>query len=209
MKDTTLRTNKSTALSGTGRPSSFTRERGFEICERLADGETLTEILLDKGMPAGSTVRRWRSENSAFRSAYAQAREDQMQAWSDEIIFISDDSTLDYMTKVGRNGREYEAPDHEHIARSRLRVDTRKFLMSKIAPRLYGDKITHEHQGEVTHKHELSSRERMRRMALFMLEDQAAGNGAGQVIDGEVSNLDSGSAPGTVDKDTSSPPAGQ
>jgi hypothetical protein len=133
-----------------------------------------------------------------------------MMTWADEIVFISDDSTLDYVTKVGRNGREYEAPDHEHIARSRLRVDTRKFLMARVAPALYGDKLTHDHQhqGEVTHKIEMSGRERARRWALFMLEDQAADASSGQVIEGEVSNLDSSSAPGAVGKDATPPPAG-
>jgi len=47
--------------------------------------------------------------------------------------------------------------------------------MSKLAPRKYGDRVEHEHLGEVTVTHELSDRERMRRMALFLLEDQESG----------------------------------
>jgi hypothetical protein len=98
-----------------------------------------------------------------------------MECMADDILEISDDSTMDMVTKTDPKGREFEAVDHENIQRDRLRVDTRKFLMSKVARHIYGDKVEHEHSGEVAHTIELSDRERMRRLASFMLEDQRNG----------------------------------
>ena len=57
----------------------------------------------------------------------------------DELLEIADDCTNDYME---RNGKLVF--DGEHISRSRLRVDTRKWLLSKALPKLYGDKLTHD-----------------------------------------------------------------
>ncbi len=130
-------------------------------------------------MPARQTVTKYLvgegPENSAFATIYAVARESLLDVWAEEIIAISDDGTTDYIMKTGRNGHEYEAVDQEHIQRSRLRVDSRKWLLSKLRPGQYGDKVTAELSGSVGVVHDvstLSEREKMRRFALFMVEDQ-------------------------------------
>ncbi len=157
----------------TGRPSKFSEVLASQICARVSSGETLTAICKTPGLPSTNTVYRWKREFSQFGADFAAARVDQMEAWSDAIIEIADDSTLDTVTKTDPKGREYEAIDHENIQRSRLMVDTRKWLMSKIGPS-YADKVAHEHSGGVLHSVELSDRERMRRLASFMLQDQIA-----------------------------------
>lgn len=47
--------------------------------------------------------------------------------------------------------------NHEQIARSRLRVDARKWAAAKLAPKKYGDRIAHEHGGAgggpIPHEH--------------------------------------------------------
>ena len=163
-----------------GRPSSYTPEMGALICERVAAGQSLRAVCRDPELPDRATVYRWTTKNPEFRSQYAQAREILYAHWAEEILEIADDGTTDYQLKVGRNGREYEAVDQEHINRSRLRVDTRKWLLSKLRPGQYGDHITYDVQGEVTVTHDLSDRETMRRMALFLMEDKEA---AGKLIE--------------------------
>ena len=157
------------------------------IIGRMAEGETLRQVCRDPAMPSRGTVYRWLAENAHFRDQYRHARELLVEHWADEMVDISDDGTTDFVTKVGRNGTEYEAVDQEHIQRSRLRVDTRKWLMSKLNPGEYGDKIEHEVSGTVTHTHtaQLGDREKMRRFALFMMEDQADG----AMIEGESSEV--------------------
>jgi len=120
-----------------GRPSSYSLHTAETICERLADGESLISICADEGMPAKKTVLQWLSKHEEFRNQYAVARERQAEHYLDEILEISDDGSRDY--KKQADGRE--APDYDHMARSRLRVDSRKWIMSKLAPKKYGDKL--------------------------------------------------------------------
>jgi hypothetical protein len=120
--------SKGTA-SQKGRPSKFTAALGARICTRLAAGETLRAICRDEDMPPRSTVRGWALDNEAFSEKYARAREIGYQDLADDLIEISDDKLGD-------------------PARDRLRVDTRKWLLSKALPKLYGDKLQHTGGGE-------------------------------------------------------------
>lgn len=136
-----------------GRPSAFSKSLADLICARLADGQSLREICRDDEMPAESTVRGWVvADVQGFSAQYARAREAQADHMAEEILEIADDGTNDWMerkasTGGGRSDAAGEAeevvPNHEHINRSKLRVDARKWLMSKMAPKKYGDKITH------------------------------------------------------------------
>jgi hypothetical protein len=88
-------------------------------------------------------VFRWLASNQIFREQYAHAREVQAESWADDIIEISDDGVND--TYKDEDG--HERTNQDVIARSRLRVDTRKWLMARMAPKKYGDKITQEVTG--------------------------------------------------------------
>lgn len=124
------------------RASSFTQAIADTICTRLADGQSLREICRDEEMPSQSMVFRWLADNDTFREQYARAREAQADRFADEILEIADDGSNDWMLrKVGEE--DVEVANHEHISRSKLRVDARKWLMSKMAPKKYGDKLTH------------------------------------------------------------------
>lgn len=89
-----------------------------------------------------STVLNWVVyDKDGFADQYARARQLQVEAWADVIVAEAEDSSKDTVTLTRRDGTEYEAPDQEWISRSRLRVDTYKWLMSKLAPRKYGEKV--------------------------------------------------------------------
>lgn len=129
-----------------GRPSSFTQEVADLICERIADGESLRSICAEEGMPPKKTVFAWLAANEPFRDQYARARETQADAMLEEILEISDDGRGD--TYIDADGKT--RTDQEVVARSRLRVEARKWAMSKMAPKKYGDKIDVNHEGSVT-----------------------------------------------------------
>ncbi len=97
-------------------------------------------------MPSASTVCRWLGQHEAFREQYARAREAQADTLFDEILEIADDGTNDYVIRKGE-GEDVERVDHDHIARSRLRVDARKWMASKLQPKKYGDKVQQELSG--------------------------------------------------------------
>lgn len=128
-----------------GRASEYTQEVADAICERLAEGESLRAICKDEAMPGASTVLGWLKDDALtpFAEQYARARETGYQLLADEILEISDDSQGDVVV----DGQGNERTDAERVARSKLRVDSRKWLLSKMLPKVYGDKITNEHTG--------------------------------------------------------------
>ncbi|AGG31951.1 hypothetical protein MU9_2906 [Morganella morganii subsp. morganii KT] len=77
---------------------------------------------------------------------YARAREIQAELLAEEIIEIADDSSGDVI--VDDDGKEQT--NHERVARSRLRVDARKWYASKLAPKRYGDRIQHDQKITIT-----------------------------------------------------------
>jgi hypothetical protein len=128
-----------------GRPSKFTKELAARICTRLAAGESLRAICRAPDMPAGPTVRQWVLNNEEFAKQYTLAREIGYQEMADEIIDIADESAGD--SYEDSNG--VLRTDQEVVGRSRLRVDTRKWLLSKCLPKIYGDKQQLEVSGNL------------------------------------------------------------
>lgn len=115
-------------------------------------GETLTAICADESMPDRVTVWRWCEANEEFRNAYARARDEQVETFVDQTIDISDDARNDWMARLGdEDAGEGWVANGEHIQRSRLRVDTRKWVAAKLKPKKYGERQTLEHEGTVTH----------------------------------------------------------
>ena len=125
-----------------GRPSSYTKEKADIICDRMMDGESLRNICQDEDMPNKGTVMRWLASNEEFRDQYTRAREGQAEYWADEMVTIADDGTNDWMDKQNSKGEVVGVTaNNEAIQRSRLRVDTRKWIAAKLLPKKYGEKI--------------------------------------------------------------------
>lgn len=125
------------------RPSEFTQEKADAICQQLAEGNSLRSICLDEDMPAKSTVLSWllKHEHAAFLDQYTRARELQADTHVDEMPDIADDGSNDYITKTNADGSTYEQVNSEHIQRSRLRIDTRKWIAERMRPKKYGSKV--------------------------------------------------------------------
>jgi hypothetical protein len=122
-----------------GCPVTHTAELAEKICERLSGGESLRSICRDEAMPDERTVRRWAlDDREGFSPQYARAREAQAHALADELLEIADDGSNDWMVREGKTEL-----NSEHVQRSRLRSDTRKWLLSKMLPKVYGDKMQH------------------------------------------------------------------
>lgn len=132
-----------------GRPSIYTPELAAEILSRLASGESMNSICRDDHMPSRQCVYEWVIHNrEGFGDKYARARDSGLDVMAEELLDIADDGTNDYVEKESqRTGTTFVALDAEHVQRSRLRVDTRKWYLSKLAPKRYGDKQTVEHTG--------------------------------------------------------------
>lgn len=127
-----------------GRKSTFTQEIAAVICERISNGESLRSICQDDNMPDRTTVNDWLFRDKDFAIQYARARERQADFLFDEILKIADDGSNDTYLDEDGNRRT----DHDVIARSRLRVDARRWMAGKLRPKVYGEKFLAEHTGE-------------------------------------------------------------
>ncbi len=130
------------------RPSAYTKSLATIICNRLADGESLRKICLSENMPSKTSVFRWLENNKEFRAQYARAREIQADALFDECLDIADEVCNDI--QIDKDGNE--RTDNEAIQRSKLRIDTRKWIAGKLRPKVYGDKQEQEQPQDLLDK---------------------------------------------------------
>lgn len=107
-----------------GRPSKFSQDLAENICEQIANGKSLRAICAGDDMPSATTVFKWLNENQDFSEQYARARDRQADHYFEEIVEIADNVEADSAA----------------VAKARLQVDARKWTLSKLAPKKYGEK---------------------------------------------------------------------
>lgn len=144
----------------TGRPSTYTAEIGQLICNEIREkGCGLRKALENNpSLPAYGTVVQWQEQIPLFAEALARARDERLDAMSDDIIDISDDDSLDPADK-------------------RIRVDTRKWLLAKLRHRTYGDKLDVTTDGQAMQSNSVNIDQRIQSIMM-----QAAAR-AGQTVD--------------------------
>ena len=133
-------TEETTAQEGLERLLMFSQDKADAICAALSSGLSLRKAAAANGTTVQSVLR-WEEANPAFADQYARARATGYKLMADEIIEISDDASGDVVETD--NGPK---PNAEFTARSRLRVDSRKWMLSKMLPKIYGDKIETTHE---------------------------------------------------------------
>lgn len=151
------------------------------ICERIADGQSLRQIVEADEMPASSTVFKWLAEDTAFSEQYARAREAQADAVFDDILTIADDGRNDWMERKNQDGQNIGWMENgEALRRSQLRIEARKWMAGKLKPKKYGDKLdlTGTIDANVAHSGEVA----IRPFAEFLRD--AIGGGATDVPGG-------------------------
>jgi hypothetical protein len=135
------------------KPSDFTPEEKKTavdiVCERISAGESLRAILhtgRPDNLPAMHHFLRWISEDNIFGKQYARAMETRADLIFDEMLEISDTQEIGIIeesgvTKDGAFTREkrYDAVEHR-----RLKVDTRKWILARMNPKKYGDRVMTE-----------------------------------------------------------------
>jgi hypothetical protein len=126
----------------TGRPTKFTANLATEICERIALGESLRKICRDRHMPDLTTVIRWTYTNESFCNQYVHARERQADLYFDSLLDLAESAT------------EKDA----HVVR--LRVDTLKWILARMRPNAYSERLQIQKQEPPVETHE----DRMRKL---------------------------------------------
>jgi hypothetical protein len=132
-----------------GRPSPFTPALASELCARIASGRSLRSVCLDADMPGMTTVFRWMPDHPAFRQQYDEAIEARAQVMFDELVELAD-TPFEGETVVETDDGRREVKRGDMLGHRRLQVDTRKWILARMSPRKYGDKVGVEHSGTVS-----------------------------------------------------------
>lgn len=127
--------------------TKLTKELASELFDRIASGESIRVVCKSVEI-APITFYRWIDTDEELRAQYARAKELAMEQMAEDIQNISDDSHADEKFITDSNGNVIPVCNTEFVQRSKLRVDTRKWLMSKLAPKKYGEKSTTELVGK-------------------------------------------------------------
>lgn len=105
------------------RPSKYTPVLAERICQLIAQGKSKRAISFMDGMPHRETIDEWLLKHKGFSDNYARACEVRAELYAEEIVDIADREGLDAQQK-------------------RVMVDARKWVVSKLLPRQYGDSVT-------------------------------------------------------------------
>lgn len=113
-------------------------KRFEEVCARLEMGESLRKIFVSDNRPmSNTTFFKLLREDEDKNERYRYAREIQAEDMFEEMLEIADEANLD--ATIDSKGRVQI--DGEAVQRSKLKVDTRKWVLSKLQPKKYGDKL--------------------------------------------------------------------
>jgi hypothetical protein len=128
------------------RPIEWTQDKKDKAIEtiftEMAQGKSLRQILdHDDTLPSRRLFYEWMAKDSVLSNHYESISQLRADMMFDEMLEIADDGTNDYMTKEIGDGIEVQVLNTEHIQRSRLRIDARKWILSKMVPKKFGDKL--------------------------------------------------------------------
>ena len=118
------------------------------ILNEIEQGKALRNILKEEGMPSTQTFYKWIEDNEDKSKRYARACELRAEQLFEDILDIADDSSGD----ITYNKDGDEILNTEFVQRSRVRIDARKWILSKLNPKKYGDKIEQTHTGDLSIK---------------------------------------------------------
>jgi hypothetical protein len=114
-----------------GAPTVYSLKRALRICEHLCSGLSIREIVKLPGMPHRATIYRWLAAHPEFRDAYRASKEIGLDELMDETLAEATSSKL--------------SPERAQLAR--LAWDARKWHLSKLNPKKYGDTVRAEISG--------------------------------------------------------------
>ncbi len=131
---------KTPVKNKTGRPTLYSQKLAHKICALIASTPRSLKSICKENptLPDYKTICLWVYKNKEFFELYARARVAQAQILGDDCLDICDDSSHDYVVDAESGDLKV---NNEAIARSKVRIDTRKFLVVKLLPKIYGDRM--------------------------------------------------------------------
>lgn len=158
-----------------GHPTLYSAELAAAICAGLAEGRSLRAVCNDDDMPAMSTVFLWlgQDDKAEFLEQYTRAREQRVDAMFEDMQEIADEARLDYVETRDKAGNPKLILNTENISRSKLRIETRQWMLARMAPKKYGDKMQVESKVDITNHYNEDDMKILERHARQFAEDKS------------------------------------
>ena len=119
------------------------------ILARISEGASVSSVLEPQDMPHRSTFHEYVAKTEGAADKYARACEERETRMFEQIEQIADDARNDFMEAKRKDGSTDIVFDREHVERSKLRIEARKWMLGKMRPKKYGDKLDVEHGGNL------------------------------------------------------------
>ena len=119
-------------------PIDLTNDLMNEICQRIAEGETVVSICNFSNMPSVITFYGWQKKHPDFETAISHARKIQSHMF------------IDFCTEIAIIGAE------DTVKKDKLMIDTLMAIASKINPKDYGKSVEHKTSGKIDVVHSLN-----------------------------------------------------
>lgn len=115
------------------------------LCERLSAGHAIAAVCDEPSMPSEALVRRWLNNDPGFKARYFDAMRVHALTEGQKILTIADGEEILSHVTTDDDGTVTEHFKTEDVQRSKLRVDARFKMLSKLEPQVFGEKIEHDH----------------------------------------------------------------
>jgi hypothetical protein len=142
--------------AGTGAPKhthahtrpGYSPELAEAVLKRIRAGELLSVICLEDDMPTRDAFYGWLGSRPELKERYLLARLCWADHWAERALAMSLDSSKDIFYDSDGSAKI----DHAAVQRCRLQIDTIKWMASKYAPKVYGDRpaVEAENTGPIT-----------------------------------------------------------
>jgi len=109
----------------------------LDIIQQIELGRSVSNILLDSNLPSRATFYSWLNDNPERIELYKKATEIRADNIFDDMLEISDDASKDYFYDVNGNRQQSMTA----VNRSRLQLDTRKWVLGRMNPKKYSEKL--------------------------------------------------------------------
>lgn len=121
------------------------------VCEQISLGKSVRAIFRDESLkdqlPDRSAFKTWLKDSEEIQAQYARACSERADSMFEDMISIADTTREGSTTKTDKDGG-VEVTKGDMIAHRRLQVETRKWALSKMNPKKYGDKLDVTSDGE-------------------------------------------------------------
>lgn len=138
--------------------TTYSEEVVSTIFARIAQGESVVSICSDPGMPAQSAFYKWMDSKPELVERYTCARKSQANTIFDKMLNVAENTEIGITKKIKPEGEEITEGDM--LGHRKLKIDTYKWILSKLEPKKYGEKIDIDMTADVTtHQYEITTKD--------------------------------------------------